>query len=169
VNVTTCRRKACKEELMLDPKQFVTRLLAAGIATPREIIGCSADEIAALEAFHGIKLPLAYTDFLRVAGRCAGKFIYDVDFLYDKLFTLNALAADLLNDWEKGQLKLPTNAFVFAMRYGEQFMFFEADGKNDDPPVFFYFEGHKKFKHIANSVWEVLEAELTETEHCIKR
>src|SRR6516164_420407 len=93
-------------------REFAARLVAAGIAAPHEIVGCSADDVARLEASFRIRLPLAYTEFLRVAGRRAGTFMSDVDFLYDKLFLLHAMAADLLNDWEKGELTLPKNAFV---------------------------------------------------------
>jgi hypothetical protein len=55
---------------------------------------------------------------------------------------------------------LPEGAFVFANRRREQFLFFISDGRKDDPPVFFYFEGRPEFKIVADSIWTFLEKEL---------
>ena len=105
-------------------------------------------------------MPAAYKAFLRVAGRNAGQLMDDIDFLYDKVLGLNTQAISILDNWEEGKLVLPDQAFVFAMRQGEQFMFFVADGSLDDPPIYYYFEGRGEFKRAANSIWEVIKAEL---------
>jgi hypothetical protein len=97
---------------------------------------------------------------LRVVGKNAGQLMGDIDFLYEGVLALNARAAAILDNWEEGKLVLPTKAFVFSMRHGEQFMFSIADGRSDDPPVYHYFEGWGQFKKAANSLWEVVEAEL---------
>lgn len=83
----------------------------------------------------------------------------DVDIFYDSIADLNVEAADILNDWEDGQLLLPDRAFVFSMRQGEQFMFFCVDG-DDNPPIDFYYEGRGSFQRIASSIWAVVESEL---------
>jgi hypothetical protein len=55
------------------------------------------------------------------------------------LYDLREWAIDLLE--ESGEpFSLPDNAIVFLMHQGYQFFFFHADGINDDPPVYYYFE-----------------------------
>jgi len=145
---------------MLNPTQLAERLLSSGIAKPDQIAGCSDADIARIEAASGVQLPAAYRSFLRVLGRNAGQLMCDIDFLYEKALGLNAQAARILENWEEGKLALPEKAFVFSMRQGEQFMFFIADGGSEDPPVYYYFEGRGEFNKVANSLWEVVEAEL---------
>ena len=50
------------------------------------------------------------------------------------------------------------------MRYGEQFTFFIADGKQDDPPIHFYYEGNGEFSQVCDSIWELFESELLDAE-----
>ncbi len=60
---------------------------------------------------------------------------------------------------ESGNLQLPENAFVFALRGGEQFTFFIADGSAPDPAVYSYFENDGHFKKLSDSFWGFLEIE----------
>jgi hypothetical protein len=84
----------------------------------------------------------------------------DIDFHVETIVKSNSWAIEILEDCEKGKLKLPPNSFVFSMRLGEQFMFFNADGQFENPPIYFYYERRGKFEKIANSLWEVIEREL---------
>jgi len=145
---------------MLTPISLVSRLVSSGIAKPNEIIGCSDQDILLIQNKSGLQLPQAYIDFLIAIGRNAGSFMSDIDFLFPKVLGLNEAAADILNDWEEGKLVLPEKAFVFSMRYGEQFMFFIADEDSDDPPVYFYFEKDGKFKKTGESIWRVIDSSL---------
>lgn len=144
---------------MLTPFHLKKRLVEAGLATRNQIRGCTSDDVALLERQAGGRLPQAYRDFLVAVGRGAGDFLRDVDIFYDSIADLNVEAADILNDWEDGQLLLPDRAFVFSMRQGEQFMFFCVDG-DDNPPIDFYYEGRGSFQRIASSIWAVVESEL---------
>jgi hypothetical protein len=144
---------------MLDGNQFTQRLLAAGIAAPGEIVPCSSENIDRVRGAAGGRLPRAYVDFLRTAGRGAGHFLTDVAIFYDKMIGLSELALDILRDWDS-PLTLPPGAFVFAERRREQFLFFVDDGKTDDPPVYHYLEGGAQFTQLAGSIWSYLEAEL---------
>jgi hypothetical protein len=149
---------------MLHPLALPQRLTALGVAKPQEIVGCTDEEIARVQSASGLRLPEAYVAFLRVAGKGAGRFLTDVDLYYDKIMSLNVKAAEKLHLWEGNKLRLPEKAFVFAMRYGEQFMFFLADGKQSDPPIYLYLEGAGTFKQVANSFWEIIEGELLDLE-----
>jgi hypothetical protein len=145
---------------MLDAKTLRQRLLALGVADSYTIAGCTDSEIQRLEVIADLRLPSAYIAFLRVAGKTAGRFMSDVDIYYDKLSKLNSRAIAILDNWEEGRLCLPHRAFVFAMRYGEQFMFFVADGQSEDPPIQRYYLEQGRFDTIASSVWDVIEGEL---------
>lgn len=59
-------------------------------------------------------------------------------FLHD-LSGLNEAATGLLQENDKNY-KLPSDAFVFYMHQGYQFMFFRLS-EGDDPPVYFFGEG----------------------------
>jgi hypothetical protein len=54
-------------------REFVARLVSSGIAQPRELRGCTPEEISALEARFGLVLPESYRLFLETMGHGAGK------------------------------------------------------------------------------------------------
>jgi len=60
-------------------------LVESGLADDSTIVGCSPDEIAAIEASFGYKLPESYRDFLVVMGKRAGCFMVGSDLFYDRL------------------------------------------------------------------------------------
>lgn len=149
---------------MLDPQSFVQRLVASRVAKPHQIQGCSEVEIKRVCDASALPLPKAYLDFLKVAGKGAGRFMWEVKQYYDDMLLLNSEAEDLLNDYEEGKLLLPQNAFVFSMRYGEQFLYFIADGLCDNPAVYYYYEEDGKFTDLKKTFWDVIETELIEWE-----
>lgn len=144
---------------------LVQRLIDCGIAKLREISGCTEPEIRVVQDTTQLPLPKAYIDFLSTVGRGAGGFLRDVDIFYPKNLSLNSIAKDLLDDWEEGKLLLPNGAFVFSMRNGEQFLFFIADGKSDNPAVYHYMENTGHFKQIAMTFWDAIESELRISEN----
>lgn len=145
---------------MLNASSLRERLVAVRIATAASICGCSDAEVRNIESTLKLRLPRAYSALLRVVGKRAGAFMRDIDFHYPKVLDLRQAAIELLDNWEEGRLQLPSDAFVFAMRYGEQFMFFRTDNFDEDPAIWFYMESHDTFQRIAESIWEVIESEL---------
>jgi hypothetical protein len=101
--------------------------------------GCTEAEIAGLETSMSLRLPAAYKAYLLLAGGATPSVLTGSDCTLHRLHSLQAGARELLR--ENGQPELPPGAFVFLMHQGYQFFFFVADGKNDDPPVFYYVEG----------------------------
>jgi hypothetical protein len=154
---------------MLGPQSFIQRLIASKVAKPHQIRGCSESEIKRICDASALPLPNAYLEFLRVAGKGAGRFMWEVNQYYDDMLILNSEAEDILNDYEEGKLSLPDNAYVFSMRYGEQFLFFIADGSTDNPPVYYYYEGDGKFTDLKKYFWEVIETELIEWEEDFRK
>src|SRR4051812_42789113 len=114
---------------MLTAQELMTRLIINGVATPDEIRGCSAKEIAELERQEGVHLPKAYREFLRAVGHGAGRLMQDVSVFFKDVM---GMAGRVKEDFE-GIIKLPTNAFVFANRMGEVILYFIADGSSEDP------------------------------------
>lgn len=94
--------------------------------------------IAVKEKFN-TNLPKTYIRFLELMGRGAGSFMEGSSVFTDELFDLREGVEELI---VIHKLKpLPQNAFVFWMHQGYQAAFFETND-GDDPPVYFYTEGH---------------------------
>jgi ankyrin repeat protein len=123
--------------------------------------GCSKGEVAHLESEFGVRLPAAYRDFLETMGKGAGDFLVSDHwtFRFDDLFGLAR------SDDYAEQCDLPDDYFVFAEREGCQWVFFVADGKSDDPPVFLFDDGHERTcRQIARSIWEFIDSMVTDYE-----
>lgn len=155
--------------ILLDAVSLRNRLLASQIATANNISGCTEAEIDRIRVSLRLTLPKAYLDFLRVAGKRAGAFLRDVDIFYPKMLDLRQAAEDILNNWEEGGLQLPAKALVFAMRRGDQFMYFVSDENSDDPPIWHYVIGSGGFKQIDSSIWNLLESEMRMSEDFRRR
>jgi hypothetical protein len=82
-------------------------------------------------------LPSSYVQFLKIAGRGAGRFLQGSDFAFPELLELRSWAEELLV--EAGvEFRLRPEDFVFFMHQGYQFWFFRnAEGV----PVFGFGEG----------------------------
>jgi hypothetical protein len=125
-------------------KQLIDKIIAAGLATPRNILGCSQEEILLLELQIGFKLPIVYREILSAIGKSAGKFFLGTDMFFPGLLKLNQYAKELLGDAESS-LTLPERACVFLMHQGYQFSFFVAHDSEADPDVFYYLEDSGEF------------------------
>jgi len=105
----------------------------------------SSSQLLAVREKAGAHLPKTYIRFLELMGRGAGSFMEGSSAFIDELFYLREGVDELILQHE---LKpLPDDAFVFWMHQGYQAAFFRTkDG--DDPPVYFYAEGHKMTEFI---------------------
>lgn len=139
-------------------KELYDRIIQSQIATLEQIKGCSEQEIEELEKACELSLPYSYKVFLRNFGHGFGGVANDVDFLYQDVLPLTNIAREILQ--EEGDPVLPGNAFVFAMRYGEQFAFFEASEGIEDPPTFFYMECDENFTKTDDSIFDFWEEEV---------
>ena len=138
--------------------EVADKIHRSGVLGDYEMRGCSEEQIASLEAGFGKALPTAYRQFLGLLGRGAGPFMSDLELFFPAVAEGNARAKRMLS-WEEN-LELPESAFVFVTRLGEQFMFFEVDGKDSDPPIYHYIEDAEQFRHAFDSIWEFVEDEL---------
>ena len=127
-----------REVIASRARSEVGRLLSLGVVQPDELRPCSADEIAAIEHAAHVRLPESYQAFLRAMGRGAGQFLKSDHWyaFYDDLPTVNRGVRQRLTD-----VAIPAEWFCFATRMGEAYLFFAADGSNDDPPIQCWSEG----------------------------
>ena len=148
-------------------KDFETRAIALkdqmlklNLADPNLVRGCSKKEIEKLEQDNNVILPKSYRVFLENFGHgIGGAIMKEIDILYDNIFNLtNVIRNEVLID--EGDPVLPNKAFVFTGRYNEQFMFFNADGLEEDPSVFYYMIDDEEFRKIADSIFDIVEDEV---------
>jgi SMI1-KNR4 cell-wall len=114
------------------------QLIELKLVKPDELVGCTRDEVSAIEQQLGIPLPLAYQEFLLSMGHSAGQFLRGSDCFFKHLPQLQEWAIDLLQENNFAQ-SLPEDAFIFFMHQGYQFSFFRVS-EGADPPTYSYSE-----------------------------
>jgi hypothetical protein len=141
-------------------QRWIHRLISSGMAPPNTVIGCTEDEIDLMEEHLNVQLPQGYRDFLRVAGKCAGAFETNSEWLFPEVLELTTEGRRFVARMEGGRLQLPEKAVVCARGSFEYITFFIADGTSDDPPIFIYVEEQGHFTKPGVSFWEMQETEL---------
>jgi SMI1 / KNR4 family (SUKH-1) len=137
------------------------RLIESRWATPSQIKGCTEEEIIFLEHKYNIKLPESYKLFLRMLGHGHGYIMEDVDILYERILNETEYVNTRVFTEENKPSMLPVNIFVFASRYGEQFLFFDTDLDEEDPPYYYYYwEDGEEIVKYNESMWCFIESEL---------
>lgn len=144
------------------------KIIKQGIGEPDLIKGCSESEILKLEQEYNVILPPSYKIFLKNFGHgLGGKIMKEIDILYNDIFSLtNIIKNEILID--EGDPILPDKAFVFAGRYNEQFMFFDASGLEKEPAIMYYMIDEDNFRKIGDSIFDIIEEEV-EVSLSIKR
>ncbi|MCA9178064.1 MAG: ankyrin repeat domain-containing protein [Planctomycetales bacterium] len=122
---------------------------------------CTEEEISGLERQLGVPFPSAYRRFLTLFGQGFGDFMTSDRWT----FQLNDLP-EIGRDAEYDEYcDLPDNYFVFADRSGCFWVYFIADGKSDDPPVFAFSDGQEReARRIAESIWQFVESLVVDYE-----
>lgn len=134
---------------MKSVRDIFHELVLKGVILESAIVGCTDVDIAAVEQYFGCKLPLAYRDFLMVAGRSAGKVFCGVDIFFPRLLSLRLEAEELLDELSLSGL-LPADAKVFCMHQGYEINYFLP--VSEDPPVFQFFEGQSSITQAWDSI-----------------
>ena len=142
-------------------KDIYKRLIESRWATSIQIKGCTEEEIIFIEHKYKIKLPESYKLFLRMFGHGCGYIMEDIDVLYDRILNeTEYVNTRVFAEGDKLKM-LPANIFVFASRYGEQFLFFDTDLNEEDPPYYYYYwEDGEEIVKYDESMWCFIESEL---------
>lgn len=142
---------------MKNVRDIFHELVLRGVILDSTLVGCSEVEIASIEQHFGCEVPLAYREFLTIAGRSAGKIFCGVDIFYPRLLSLKFEADELLDELGLSDL-LPTDAKVFCMHQGYEINYFLP--VPDDPPVFQFFEGQSSITKTWDSFSSFLIASI---------
>lgn len=126
----------------------------------RPVVGLTLAEIQALEHAFGVALPDPYVQFLLVAGRDTGSFMFGSDMNASSMVRIRQNALGLLA--EAGLPALRVADFVFCSHQGYQFLYFCADGVDSDPPVFYFMEGTSGPTKVYDSFSEWLQRTVQE-------
>ena len=124
--------------------------------------GCTEREIEQIRQSQGVDyIPEVYRQFLLAVGNSIGGVIYKgTDYNYRYLLRLKEWAEGIVSGLPNSP-ELPPDAFVFVMHQGYIFFFFRTFGRNDNPPVYSYFEGDAEFELLDQSLTEYYEALVT--------
>jgi hypothetical protein len=133
---------ACKALIEKALEILVTR----GVCRAQEVLGCSDEDIRAVERDAGQDLPESYRLFLTRMGRGAGRFYRGSDHFYPSIVGLTKDARELIAK-DPAQIDLPTDAIVFSMHQGYQFLFMLAS-EGQDPPVYRYVQRKGRWERL---------------------
>lgn len=119
-------------------KQFHAAAIAPYTGAP---VGCMEEEVALLEQRVEFPLPVAYRQWLLWMGNDRrGIFVGTQCFISDVLENTQGLP-DLLAE-NSIAYDLPEHYFAFYSHQGYAVAWFALPAVSDDPPVWFYTEGH---------------------------
>jgi len=137
----------------------------SGVASQRQLVGCTPEEIAALEARYALRLPCSYRRYLEVMGHSSGKlFTHDhlaVTYPYVLSMTTKERRSWVARRAKNGSgpppaFEFPDDALLIAGRLGEQFGFIRCSGQ-DDVPVWYLNNYRWETRELHPSVLEWLE------------
>jgi len=113
---------------------LLARMERNGVCRPEERVGCTAEEIAALEAAYGVRLPASYRRYLSEMGHDAGRlFRHDhTEAHYGEVLTLTARERELWPDYAP-PWTLAANTLLISQREGDYFSFIHCDDEVDSP------------------------------------
>ncbi|HKQ99962.1 MAG TPA: ankyrin repeat domain-containing protein [Pyrinomonadaceae bacterium] len=137
------------------PDELIERLDALPAFSRDYFEPCSEEEIERLERTFRVILPESYKKFLRLMGRGAEGFLSSDhwDAFYPELLEI-ARREEYAGRCDN----LPDDYFVFASRLAGVYLFFIADGTDDDPPVYSFGDGHDEtFRKSHDSFWGFFE------------
>ncbi len=127
-------------------RRLLQRMERSNVASPSQLTGCSEQEVAALEARYGLRLPEIYTLYLRVMGHKSGR-LFTCDHMAVFYRHVLTMTADERQSWaecnaEDGSgpppaFALPADALLIAGRLGDQFQFIRCHGQEDSPVWYF--------------------------------
>lgn len=109
---------------------------------PRQVIGCTAEEVAAIERERGLRLPRSYREFLETCGKKADRFCVSEQIFYPDLLKFPQWTLDILLEDGCAWRPAPSH-FIFWMHDGIEFAYFDC-ASVDEPPIYQWWEGRSE-------------------------
>jgi SMI1 / KNR4 family (SUKH-1) len=144
---------------MLTAIDLQIRVIQSGLCAPENLKGCTPKELHIIEEQVGHVLPKSYKEVMKIIGKGAGDFMSDLEMFYPQVIELTEKMRALI----AVSLELPTDAYVFANRYGEQVLFFRLEGNSgDQEPVIYKWHDDEpdQITQVYDSFWDFIEEEL---------
>jgi hypothetical protein len=101
-----------------------------------QALGCTEQEIEALEARFSLRLPSAYREYLQWIGREAGAFMRGMPCFYPEILEAQEKAKELLQR-DHAPLPLPEDALVTAFFPDQSFTFIRCS-EGENPPLYYH-------------------------------
>lgn len=105
-------------------------------------VGCSQEEINALEKHFGYRLPEAYRQYLEWMGRDFSGIFVGSDWFITDVLDNTELLPQLLKE-NNIDYQLPEHYLVFFSHQGYMAAWFELPKEEDDPMTYFFSEGNE--------------------------
>ncbi|WP_420126183.1 SMI1/KNR4 family protein [Longimicrobium sp.] len=153
--------------MIKDIQDLEWTLIQSGIAAREDLVGCSPEEIAALEQRYGV-LPDSYRQILALIGHRAGQLVDRAEFwIYvDQIERIPERIQGFLDvvRAEGGEVPdIPPNAFFISARYGE-FPHYVLTGGGPDSVVYVFNDDDEATAKAFDSVWDWVEAFVKDTQ-----
>jgi hypothetical protein len=120
--------------IKLKSKPFIWNLDAGSPYEKYENVGCTVEEVEALERKINRKFPHSYKEFLYLAGRETCLFGNGVDYCFDDLERIQEACKESLK--EEGYT-IEKDFWIFDSLHDEQFHFFYF-GESEDPNIYHF-------------------------------
>jgi hypothetical protein len=155
--------------------KLLHRMERSFVVAQVEMIGCTAEQIEALEAKYRLRLPRTYRRFLEVMGQGSGRlFTCDhaaVSYSHVLVMTAEMRKQSARPNTATGtapnqEFELPADALIIYGRLGEQFEFIRCNNQ-DDSPVWYFNTDEWEMRQTHSSILEWLESWCTEAEAAI--
>src|SRR5262245_47702847 len=118
----------------------------SGVASLSQLVGCSNEEVAALEVRYGLRLPKSYALYLQVMGHKSGR-LFTCDHMAVYYHDVLEMTARQQQMWAERRVddgsgpppeyNLAPDALLIASRLGDQFEFIRCHGQDDSPVWYF--------------------------------
>lgn len=146
---------------------LLERMERNGVCAPGERAGCAEEEIDALEARYGVRVPTFYRRYLAEMGHDAGRlFRHDhTRTTYRDVLEMTAEERGLWSDYAP-PWELPADALIISSRQGDYFHFIRCDG-GADSPVWLYDVYRWALKETSRGIVQWLEGWCAEAERAI--
>jgi hypothetical protein len=101
------------------------------IASASDLVGCSQEEIAALESRYRVRLPNTYRQYLQAMGHRSGRL-----FTSDHMAVFYPYVIEMMDMFvhkadPSERLTLPPHSLLIASRLGDQFSFISCEEEKD--------------------------------------
>jgi hypothetical protein len=156
-------------------QRLLQRMERSGVASSSQFVGCSEQEINALEARYGLRLPQTYMHYLRVMGHRSGR-LFTCDHTAVFYPCVLEMTAEQRRSWAEcnaddgsgppPEFELPRDALLIAGRLGDQFEYIRCSGQ-EDSPVWYFNTWEWQVQEFHPSVLAWLETWCGESEQAI--